>query len=388
MLDWVDCYTLAFSVRVDLAQVEVNVAQVSSTVVGTVADEQAAHREARSRLRRAMAGRAPEGGEVSVAYLPIRRRVVSVHAPEGQVGVVPELGPTSEAPSQDAANQHASQPPPPPPPASPPPSSPPCSPPGTDDEHDNRPETDVASGGGSGGTSGGKTDDADDDDVRLALALSMREREEAPIKSGGTSARKLRKIPSQEPTKDACANAAVGEQAYTQLSDEANDKYYHLAQERVLSAYASSADAASGHASKKRPPHLGAHLFKHYPGQEQVELSVKVHIPGSWFSTGGEGQLSASLCREKYAAVAVEFDGAHVFQPALGRQPAKVGAAIRFLCPSHAAVDAEHQGYWIELPVWNRFRNDTYKDRRHDEVRRATLTIRLPRSAQPRCTPC
>ena len=100
---------------------------------------------------------------------------------------------------------------------------------------------------------------------------------------------------------------------------------------------------------------------------------MKVHIPGSWFSSGGEGQLSASVRREKYAAVAVEFDGAHVFQPALGRQPAKVGPAIRFLCHSDAADDADHRGYWIELPVWNRYRHDTYKDRRDDEVRRATL---------------
>ena len=45
---------------------------------------------------------------------------------------------------------------------------------------------------------------------------------------------------------------------------------------------------------KDKPPPLSTHLFKQYPGQEQVELKVKVDIPGSWFSGGGEGQLSAS----------------------------------------------------------------------------------------------
>ena len=120
---------------------------------------------------------------------------------------------------------------------------------------------------------------------------------------------------------------------------------------------------------KDKPPPLSTHLFKQYPGQEQVELKVKVDIPGSWFSGGGEGQLSASERREKYEAVAVEYDKTHVFSPAQGRRPAKIGPGIRFLCHSDAADDAEHHGYWMELGAWNRYRNDTYKDRRDDEVR-------------------
>ena len=135
--------------------------------------------------------------------------------------------------------------------------------------------------------------------------------------------------------------------------------------------------------SKEKPPSLSGHLFKQYPGPEQVELRVKVDIPGSWFSSGGEGQLSATERREKYEAVAVEYESAHIFQPALGKRKAQLGPAIRFLCHSDAADDADHRGYWIELPLWNRYRNDTYKDRRGDEVRRATLTLCLPRPAQP-----
>ena len=95
-------------------------------------------------------------------------------------------------------------------------------------------------------------------------------------------------------------------------------------------------------------------LFKHYPGQQQVDLSTKVRIPGSWFSGGAEGGLSAAERKEHYDAIAVQYEKEHVFEAAQARKPAKTGEAIRFICPSDAADDAEHRGFWIELQSWNR----------------------------------
>jgi hypothetical protein len=40
--------------------------------------------------------------------------------------------------------------------------------------------------------------------------------------------------------------------------------------------------------------------------------------------------------------------------------------AIRFLCI--AAVDPNSDGYWMKLSQWNRFRHDTFKERRDEEL--------------------
>jgi hypothetical protein len=114
---------------------------------------------------------------------------------------------------------------------------------------------------------------------------------------------------------------------------------------------------------------LQSFVFKKYPGDQQAQLKVKIEVPGKWFGAGEAGALSAGERREKYDAVACEYEEKHVFEAAQARKPAKVGEAIRFLCHVDAADDADSSGYWMPLDIWNRYRNDTYKDRREDEVR-------------------
>ena len=41
--------------------------------------------------------------------------------------------------------------------------------------------------------------------------------------------------------------------------------------------------------------------IKQYPGQQQVDLKVRVNVPGSWFGAGAEGTLNAA---ETYRTVA------------------------------------------------------------------------------------
>ena len=42
--------------------------------------------------------------------------------------------------------------------------------------------------------------------------------------------------------------------------------------------------------------------------------------------------------------------------------------AIRFICLADAADAPNSEGYSMKLSQWNRFRNDTFKDRRDDEL--------------------
>ena len=44
-------------------------------------------------------------------------------------------------------------------------------------------------------------------------------------------------------------------------------------------------------------------VVKQYPGQQQVDLSVEIEVPGNWFG----GSLTSAEKREKYKAQAVEF---------------------------------------------------------------------------------
>ena len=59
-------------------------------------------------------------------------------------------------------------------------------------------------------------------------------------------------------------------------------------------------------ANSKSP--MDSLLFKKYPGQQQVDLHVRINVPGSWFSGGAAGGLTAVEKRDKYVSVAVEFD--------------------------------------------------------------------------------
>jgi len=41
---------------------------------------------------------------------------------------------------------------------------------------------------------------------------------------------------------------------------------------------------------------------------------------------------------------------------------------IRFICLADAADEPNLDGYWMKLSQWNRYRNDTFKDRRDDDL--------------------
>ena len=98
---------------------------------------------------------------------------------------------------------------------------------------------------------------------------------------------------------------------------------------------------------------LGVELIKQYPAREQVELKVKVQIPGSWF-----GGLTAAERAVKYWAQAAESADAHKFSKQ-GQRAAETCAALRFFCESDVADQPTHAGFWIRLAEWNRYRNDT-----------------------------
>ena len=111
-------------------------------------------------------------------------------------------------------------------------------------------------------------------------------------------------------------------------------------------------------------------LYKQYeyPGQQQVDLKVKILIPGSWFGQGAEGSLTQAERREKYEAVAVEYNPKYILDPPKRGKPPQVVEAIRFVCPEDAGEDDQHEGYWIGLSRWNQYRRDTFKDRPNDEM--------------------
>lgn len=104
--------------------------------------------------------------------------------------------------------------------------------------------------------------------------------------------------------------------------------------------------------------------IKQYPGQIQVDRSVKVNVPGKHFP-----MLTGTEQRTSYEGVACEFTERHRF-PAHARAwgAAHVGPGIRFVCESDAIDDANHNGFWTTLSLWNRWRHDTYKDNRDAEL--------------------
>ena len=134
----------------------------------------------------------------------------------------------------------------------------------------------------------------------------------------------------------------------------------------------------------------GFELIKQYPGEEQVRLKVVVEIPGSWFGSGVAGSLTANERAEKYRAQAVEFAAVHEFKKAGARKATKE-PGMRFICIADAAEDANHPGFWMQLKQWNRYRHDTYKDKRDDELQfivapadQATAQTAAPRAAEPK----
>ena len=113
---------------------------------------------------------------------------------------------------------------------------------------------------------------------------------------------------------------------------------------------------------------LGVEAIKFYPGQEQVDLSVEIDVPGSWFNGTAIGSLTLAERREKYKAQAVEFAEIHEFPAATRGGKKSKEKGIRFLCIEDAADDPHSMGYWMRLTQWNRYLHDTYKSRPDDEL--------------------
>ena len=111
---------------------------------------------------------------------------------------------------------------------------------------------------------------------------------------------------------------------------------------------------------------LGVEIITQYAGQEQVDLAVLVDVPGSWFGAGADGGLAAAEKKEKYRAQAVQFAEVREFKKARAKATKEPG--IRFICLSDAQDDGEHEGFWMPLFQWNRYRHDTYKNDRQAEL--------------------
>ena len=127
--------------------------------------------------------------------------------------------------------------------------------------------------------------------------------------------------------------------------------------------------------------------IKQYPGQQQVDRAVKVDVPGKHLP-----QLTPAEQKLDYEGTAVEHGQRHTFglhRKAWGA--AHTGEGIRFVCKSDAIDDPDNKGHWTTLELWNRWRHNTFKDRRDDELsststscRRMALHLRLPRRRRRR----
>ena len=80
-------------------------------------------------------------------------------------------------------------------------------------------------------------------------------------------------------------------------------------------------------------------VVKHYPGQQQVNLSVEIEVPGSWFGGTEMGSLTASERRQKYKAQAVEYAEVREF-PGASRGARKVKEGLRELDGAGRAAQA------------------------------------------------
>ena len=109
-------------------------------------------------------------------------------------------------------------------------------------------------------------------------------------------------------------------------------------------------------------------VVKQYTGQQQVDLAVEIEVPGSWFGVGPMGALTPTERREKYTAQAVEYSEVREF-PGASRTARKTKEkAICFICCADAAHEPNSEGYCMKLSQWNCYRNNTFKDRREDEL--------------------
>ncbi|KAK3284021.1 hypothetical protein CYMTET_8302 [Cymbomonas tetramitiformis] len=104
-----------------------------------------------------------------------------------------------------------------------------------------------------------------------------------------------------------------------------------------------------------------------YPGSEQVDaLAVQIKIPGTWFNS-----IPAEDKNRLFTATAIEYEPVRACGS--GRNIART-EAIRFQVTEDVEEreDHNHEGYWMRLDQWNRFRHDTYKNCREDELQYIT----------------
>jgi len=88
-------------------------------------------------------------------------------------------------------------------------------------------------------------------------------------------------------------------------------------------------------------------LVKQYPGQEQVDLTVEIEVPGSWFGVGSMGSLTTTERREKYNAQVVEYSQVREFPGASRGAHKTKEKTIRFICLADEADKPNSDGYWM-----------------------------------------
>ena len=104
--------------------------------------------------------------------------------------------------------------------------------------------------------------------------------------------------------------------------------------------------------------------IKQYAGQKQVTQAVRVQVPGKHF-TG----LSASEQKLDYWVSAMEFRERHAFERNLKAWgSAHTGPGIRFVSEDDAVDEPDHHGFWTTLSLWNKWRDQTYRDNRDAEL--------------------
>ena len=109
---------------------------------------------------------------------------------------------------------------------------------------------------------------------------------------------------------------------------------------------------------------LAVEVVRQHPGPQQVNRAVKLKVPGRHFPG-----LQPAEQKAFYDGTAAEFAERHKFKIHLKAWGgAHTGPGVRFVCDSDALDDPDHRGFWTTLALWNRWRHDTYKDNRQDEL--------------------
>jgi len=104
--------------------------------------------------------------------------------------------------------------------------------------------------------------------------------------------------------------------------------------------------------------------IRQYPGQSQVTRGVRVKAPGTHWTglTRTEQQVHYWVC-------AMEFRERHAFQShAKAWGQAHTGPGMRFVSEDDAIEDPDNRGSWTTLSLWNKWRDQTYRDDRDAEL--------------------